>query len=1267
MKNIRNKGNIKHLAYGFVVLFLSVLFVGCGNTTTTLEQTTLPEYTITINTTTTAIITDYKFESTIEVYGFVDSSIYVGEAYVLPEILVLEDYQVTTDYYIVLNDSTLDINTPGSYFITLEIRREGVGLLTTKVATIKVEEYEEEIDYSPKIIGAKDLIVRLYDRDIDWKEGITVIDPVYGDITGSLKIYTPSLDINQIGTYTLIYWVENANGYQDQVTIQVSVVFLEEFYQLPSEFFITKINDLYGVYDTLGNEVIPVIYNDVEYLNEGIIRLSTSEIDVYYNLFDETYLNFDKTPQKFYNGVAVFAENEKFGYISIENEIIVPAIYMAASDFLEGGYALVAISNNSYGYIDLEGEAIIDLIYTTINPLFDNAEFADQLFLVERGSEDIAIINAFGDEIIELNNLSTSKLTIGDDIYIQASTEKGNVFISQVGELLTDGESILYYYQTFNTGTDETPVYLLRDETGSKYYTVASSETLNVLETDIRDFNVFDSDCKHVYYVGMINNDIYAYDNEMHLIDYVDKDSITGYTWLGYLDVLNNDLSMITYRYRDDEMNEVRILFYLNKETLQFNQLFYHEVIVIKDVFIFTAITGTDEYNIDFVVFNEEIIETFTSGEISQIIYNDDGYKTSHVTEYGIFERFYWSWDGRRLYPDSYMGEIETYDNYIIATRFDPLDEMLDDTYQLLDLSGEIILTSDYEIVPVNSFAVMVYQKEQIDNHYLIYNVLTKEYSANYYEDAEYIAEASGYLVSSVSEGISYISLLDTDFTRIIDQDISNIMIYDNVMMSYESLSSGKPYLYLLTDNSFVLTDYDDIHFADQSHVIFSSLGDTYIYDVDQATQMLLTTNAVIKVERIDEESFAVDFSDSTSIYRIDTESWYIVSLPGNSNYIGLSDDYAVFGIGNNLIYLGFDSTLDSYIAGPLFTVVSDISVVDNVIVYDYGYYFDVGNSTLYRNGDPVSVDEAIPDEITFYDDTFFTLTDSVNGAISYYTIIDTSILFYLTIESQTIIQLAPNGNYYFNKINSSYNSVYKRTQTIISLVTFVKQESGHYAYGSNIGVQILQLDDEIMVTEYFGEYNILYFDPVDGSPHVYDTKPTGIVSLEDHRFMFGDYEIEYHDGLIYVLGDMTRPYDSLEYNSFGMLQAVYNDMYDYYLDGVLICEDAGEEVFRLSEELYYTVNENVFTVFDVTQKYLEIETTTLTLLSEEHNLFMIFDGLRYGVVDLNGNTIVESIYSEISISDNYLLVANEGIYTIYTLSGIRVLPEHFSEIEYVS
>jgi len=339
---------------------------------------------------------------------------------------------------------------------------------------------------------------------------------------------------------------------------------------------------------------------------------------------------------------------------------------------------------------------------------------------------------------------------------------------------------------------------------------------------------------KQGFYIAIINDDIYAYDNQMHLLDYVDSDAVPLYTWLVYLDVLQSDLSMITYRYRDDAMNEVRILFFFDKEAMQFNQLVYQEAIEIADTFIFKTIEGTGEFNIDYVMFNEEIIDTFTSGEISEISYNDDGYITNHLTESGILERFYWAWDGSRLYPDSYMGDVEKYGNYIIATRFDPLDDLLEDTYQLLDLNGELILTSDYEIVPVNSFAVMVYQEEQIDNHYLIYNVLKDEYSIDYFEDVEYLYEASGYLVSSVVGGVSYISLLNEDFSVVIDKDITNVRIYEGVMMGYESLSTGDNYLYLLSNNSFVLADYDEIYYADQKHVIYLSLTDTFIYDVDQ-------------------------------------------------------------------------------------------------------------------------------------------------------------------------------------------------------------------------------------------------------------------------------------------------------------------------------------------------------------------------------------------------------------------------------------------------
>lgn len=142
-------------------------------------------------------------------------------------------------------------------------------------------------------------------------------------------------------------------------------------------------------------------YNQEEYLafvesEEGKIGAinGKGEIVIPYefekqNLFN---LNLVKESEFFKSGLCPMEKNEKYGYLDIKGNEIIPFIYDNAGDFAENGLALVK-KDEKWGYIDQKGDEIISLIYD------DAGDFTENGLAVVEKNEEKMCINGEGETI----------------------------------------------------------------------------------------------------------------------------------------------------------------------------------------------------------------------------------------------------------------------------------------------------------------------------------------------------------------------------------------------------------------------------------------------------------------------------------------------------------------------------------------------------------------------------------------------------------------------------------------------------------------------------------------------------------------------------------------------------------------------------------------------------------------------------------------------------------------------------------------------------
>lgn len=117
-----------------------------------------------------------------------------------------------------------------------------------------------------------------------------------------------------------------------------------------------------GFIDENGNEVVPCNYNRSESFSDGVCVLSGDSGSV---LTDRSGKPLFKTyyhslgPLK--EGLVAAGKNQKYGFINISGEVIIPLKYDLAYSFSDG--RAVVMRNNKWGYIDRDGNEVVPLLY----------------------------------------------------------------------------------------------------------------------------------------------------------------------------------------------------------------------------------------------------------------------------------------------------------------------------------------------------------------------------------------------------------------------------------------------------------------------------------------------------------------------------------------------------------------------------------------------------------------------------------------------------------------------------------------------------------------------------------------------------------------------------------------------------------------------------------------------------------------------------------------------------------------------------------------
>jgi len=535
------------------------------------------------------------------------------------DLTVMVDNETITDFTVNILGTNIYYDA-GDYQVEIEIILPDETSITT-VVTVTIVDYP--LSDILMILGIGEHIHIIGEDDVDLMDGVSAIDRTYGDLTANIIVDDSDVDYETIGVYVIYYTVQNADGYSRRETSTVTVRLFDVPETFPEEFAIVYYGGLYGVVDIDDNELIPCDYNDISYLEEGIIELEKAGSLFYFNLYTGAFIEFDGMPNGFTEGRSVFVLDGRYGILSIDNEIIAPNIYSFAKLRDIEGYAQVR-SGDYYGYVDSSGEEVIEPRFISMTDLLPKNDFENTLFLVRFIDLSYGIIDSNNDVAYYLTNSTILKYEIDENTYYGIYTADGLItvddsFAKETFSIETDSLQIVEI--------DDSGLMIVCDSNGS-YYLLDKNKNTLLSDIPFASFADLSYDESKEVYVFLNNENVYVYDTSFVLVKEYDNSldlnpaditnidtenlryQITGnHTFQVLYDSSGNTVSLVRY---DD-------IYIYDDFVVLYDELAFDIVFVDRQFsYIYDEIEGTGIFEPDYFVVNNAASTTAS-------IYSDTG------------------------------------------------------------------------------------------------------------------------------------------------------------------------------------------------------------------------------------------------------------------------------------------------------------------------------------------------------------------------------------------------------------------------------------------------------------------------------------------------------------------------------------------------------------------------------------------------------------------------------------------------------------------
>lgn len=165
---------------------------------------------------------------------------------------------------------------------------------------------------------------------------------LYGCINklGEIKV-DPKYD--KINGFANTISLQNSNSYNSAFDAAIKNAFMNQEYSNTDARSIVSIGSSFGLIDTNGIEVVPLIFDDFDYYpKEDVYKVKKRSDYGFIDIYGKEIISPEfKSARNFSNGLAAIKQNDKWGFINKSGKILIECNYTNCSDFVGDGYAIL--------------------------------------------------------------------------------------------------------------------------------------------------------------------------------------------------------------------------------------------------------------------------------------------------------------------------------------------------------------------------------------------------------------------------------------------------------------------------------------------------------------------------------------------------------------------------------------------------------------------------------------------------------------------------------------------------------------------------------------------------------------------------------------------------------------------------------------------------------------------------------------------------------------------------------------------------------------
>lgn len=319
-----------------------------------------------------------------------------------------------------------------------------------------------------------------YDDAVEFKEGVAAVCK-----------NDSCFFIDKEGKATLASYYDETESYKDGIAIvkKDSVYFLlnrlgqiiskgyQDINVASNNLFVCKLNNFYGAINSKGEIIIPFTYNKLgnfknnyAYYNAnqyGLVDITNKALNAHWEWISDVDSNL----------ITVVKKNNKFGLMSVDESLILPADYDYITHCQNEIYLLV--KNNLYGFYNVKDKCFITALAYNYNTSFAPSYYTNGKYFKLIKDNEVALVDVNGRHSINFGIYTNLFFAKCDIIRIQKNNKYG--FVDRKLKAITSVEYDKAFDYTNNLAIAyKSNVCYLLNKTGGVTYSINDGEIKSI-------------------------------------------------------------------------------------------------------------------------------------------------------------------------------------------------------------------------------------------------------------------------------------------------------------------------------------------------------------------------------------------------------------------------------------------------------------------------------------------------------------------------------------------------------------------------------------------------------------------------------------------------------------------------------------------------------------------------------------------------------------------------------------------------------------------